>query len=68
MKIRAPKEDLLRAVQTTQNVVSGKSTLPILSNILIEATKGVVRFAATDLDMGISYNISDSRSNCIYGF
>ena len=57
MKIRAPKEDLLKAVQTTQNVVSSKSTLPILSNILIEATKDTMRFTATDLDMGISYNI-----------
>ncbi len=34
-----------------QNVVERRNTIPILSNILIEASKGKVVFTATDLDI-----------------
>lgn len=53
MKFNALKEDLLKTTQTVQNAISAKSSLPILSNILIEADKNNIRFTATDLDMGI---------------
>ncbi len=54
MKIKTSKGPLLKAIQTLQNVVSVKATLPILSNFLIETQKGKVHMAATDLDVGIS--------------
>jgi len=54
MKIKTLKEDLLKATQTVQNVISPHTTLPILSNILIEAIRDEVRLTATDLDIGIS--------------
>ena len=57
MKLRVPKDILLSAIQTVQNVVSSKTTLPILSNILIETKKSTLRFNATDLDIGISCEI-----------
>ena len=56
MRIRTTKEPLLKTIQILQNVISSKATLPILSNILIEAQKTKVHMAATDLDVGISLN------------
>jgi len=54
MKIKTSKDELLACVQTVQNVVSTKTTLPILSNILIESKKDILKLSATDLDIGIS--------------
>lgn len=54
MKIKAQKDVLLNGIQTVQNVITTKSVLPILSNILIEAQEDRVRLTATDLDIGIS--------------
>ena len=54
MKFTIPKHELLSAIQTVQNVVSSKMTLPILSNILIDARKSTLKMNATDLDIGIS--------------
>lgn len=57
MKIKATKENLTNGIQTVQNIVSTRATLPILSNILVEAKKGALRLNATDLDIGISCEI-----------
>ena len=54
MKLKVPKAELQTAIQTVQNVVSSKTTLPILSNILLDARKSKLRLNATDLDIGIS--------------
>ncbi len=54
MKIKAFKDDLIQGSQTVQNVISPRTTLPILLNILIEAKKDRVSFTSTDLDIGIS--------------
>lgn len=54
MKFKAKKEPLLNGIQTVQNIITLKATLPILSNILIETQKEGVRLTATDLDIGIS--------------
>ena len=57
MKIQVSKDDLLSGLQTVQNVVSSKMTLPILSNILMETKKNSLKLNATDLDIGISCEI-----------
>ncbi len=57
MKIEVEKNTLLGGIQKVQNVISSKSTLPILSNILIEAQQGKLKLTATDLDIGISCSI-----------
>lgn len=58
MKIKLLKDDLLLGIQTVQNVVAPKTTLPILSNILLEANrKNLLKLNATDLDLGISCEI-----------
>lgn len=54
MKFKVEKSNLAAAIQTVQNVITSKSALPILSNILIEAQTDVLRLTATDLDIGIT--------------
>jgi len=54
MKFKTNKNQLLETIQKVQNAVSPKTTLPILSNMLLEARKNEVKVTATDLDMGIS--------------
>ncbi|MFH1411358.1 MAG: DNA polymerase III subunit beta [Candidatus Omnitrophota bacterium] len=58
MEIKTTKEALLEGIQTVQNAVSLKSSLPILSNVLIEAEKGELNLTATDLDIGICSKIT----------
>lgn len=54
MKFKANKSILLNGIQTVQNIITTKSALPILSNILIETQQDKIRLTATDLDIGIS--------------
>ncbi len=54
MKIKILKQNFLKNIQHVQNIISSKSSLPILSNILIEAEKNKVILTSTDLDIGIS--------------
>lgn len=53
MKFSATKEILLEGIQEVQTAINVKSSLPILSNILIEATDDNVVLTTTDLDIGI---------------
>jgi len=54
MKLKMKRDDLLIGIQTVQNVVSSKATLPILSNVLLEISNNILKLNATDLDIGIS--------------
>jgi DNA polymerase III subunit beta len=54
MKIKILKQVFLKNIQHVQNIISSKNSLPILSNILIEAEKNKVTLTSTDLDIGIS--------------
>lgn len=53
MKIKILKSDLVRNIQNVQNVIPSRSSLPILSNVLIEADKNNIKMTSTDLDIGI---------------
>ncbi len=57
MKFSVSKEKLLEGLQTVQNVVSTRTTLPILSNVLLQANDGTLRLTTTDLDVGVSGTI-----------
>ena len=57
MKIKVTKENLLKGIQIVQNIISNKTTLPILSNILLETHINKIKLNATDLDIGISCEI-----------
>lgn len=53
MKFSVSKEKLIEGLQTVQNVVSTRTTLPILSNVLLQAGEGGLQLTTTDLDVGI---------------
>jgi DNA polymerase-3 subunit beta len=57
MELVVRKNDLLRELQFFQGIVERKNTIPILANVLMEAKGEVVRFLATDLEVGL-------RSHC----
>ena len=57
MKFSVSKDHLLAGLQTVQNVVSTRTTLPILSNVLLRADEGELRLTTTDLDVGVSGSI-----------
>jgi DNA polymerase-3 subunit beta len=54
MKFKIEKNNLMGAIQVVQSIITTKSALPILSNILIEAQSEVLKLTATDLDIGIT--------------
>lgn len=53
MKISIERGTLLKAVAQAQSVVERRNTIPILSNVLIEAEGDTVQFRATDLDIEV---------------
>jgi len=53
MEFTVSKTDLVRELNLSQGVVEKKTTIPILSNILLEAKGGRVVLTATDLELGI---------------
>jgi DNA polymerase-3 subunit beta len=53
MKFTIAKEELLRGLARAQSVIEKKSTLPILSNVLVEAAGDIVTLVATDLEVGV---------------
>ncbi len=53
MKISVTKEDLSNGLQSVQNVVGTRSTLPILSNVLLVASENKLELRATDLEVSI---------------
>jgi DNA polymerase III subunit beta len=53
MKFSVSKDKLLEGLSTVQNVVSTRTTLPILSNVLLQAGEGEIRLTTTDLDVGV---------------
>src|SRR5438093_5214762 len=54
MNLTISKEQILNGLQAVQNVVSTRTTLPILSNVLMRAEGDRLGFTATDLDVTIS--------------
>ena len=53
MEITVSRQDLVKELTATQGVVERKTTIPILSNFLIEAEGGRLNITATDLDQAI---------------
>lgn len=53
MKFNTTKDVLIKGIQNVQTAINTKSTLPILANILIEATDNNVVLTTTNLDIGI---------------
>lgn len=53
MEITVSRQDLVRELTATQSVVERKTTIPILSNFLVEADGDRLNITATDLDQAI---------------
>src|SRR5579864_3343753 len=53
MEISVSKFDLLKELTATQGVVERKTTIPILSNFLFEASGDKLAITATDLDLSL---------------
>jgi len=53
MEITVSKSELLRELTATQGVVERKTTIPILSNYLFEASGDKLSLTATDLDLSL---------------
>ncbi len=53
MEFTVSKADLVRELSLSQGVVEKKTTIPILSNVLLEAAEDRITLTATDLELGI---------------
>jgi len=60
MKLTITREQLQEGLIAVAASVPAKTTLPILSNILLEATKEGIRLSGTDLDIAVSTTVSAS--------
>src|SRR5271167_297724 len=57
MNLTIAKDQLIHGLQSVQNIVSTRTTLPILSNVLLSAANNRLEFTATDLDVSISCSV-----------
>lgn len=53
MRLTIPQPQFLQTLQTVEHAVNDRSTLPILTNILLETNEQELVLTATDLDIGI---------------
>ena len=53
MEFRIDKDTFLKALQKVQGIVERRNTMPILSNVLIEASTDRLYITATDLEVGM---------------
>src|SRR5690242_14339842 len=54
MNLTISKEQIINGLQSVQNVVSTRTTLPIRSNVLLRAEGEKLELTATDLDATIA--------------
>jgi DNA polymerase-3 subunit beta len=57
MKITSNREKLLHAFQTVAAIAPARSPKPILQNVKLEVTKDSATLMATDLEVGIRYEV-----------
>ncbi len=61
MELKIATTELAKALGRSQGIVEKKSTMPILSHVLLEAKKGQLVVSATDLDLAVS---SEHEEGC----
>jgi len=59
MKFNLNQQDLQRSLNYCQGVIEKRSTLPILSNVLLDASSSKLTITATDLDLIFIHQISN---------
>ena len=62
MKATVLQENLAHGLNTVSRAVASRSTLPVLSNILVATDEGRLRLSATNLELGITYWIGPASS------
>ncbi len=60
MNLAISKDQILNGLQSVQNIVSTRTTLPILSNVLLQAEGNRLDLTATDLDVTITCSVEAS--------
>src|SRR5499425_249371 len=58
MKLTIERAALLKALSHVQSVVERRTTIPILSNVLLRAEAGRLALSATDMDLEIIERVS----------
>ncbi len=59
MKFSVNQQDLQKSLNYCQGVIEKRSTLPILSNVLLDASNGNLTITATDLDLIFIHQIQN---------
>ena len=59
MKFNVNQQDLQEALNYCQGVIEKRSTLPILSNILLDASNSKLKITATDLDLIFMHQLNN---------
>jgi DNA polymerase-3 subunit beta len=57
LKATCARKDLFEGVQTVGHAVSGRTSLPILSHVLIQAEEGAIKLMASDTELSIALTI-----------
>lgn len=58
MEIKIAKSELMKGLSLVQGVVEKKTTMPILSNVLMEAKGKTLTIIATDLEVGVNCKLN----------
>ena len=58
MKFTITREQLQEGLTAVAAAIPAKTTLPVLANVLLEATKNGIRLSGTDLDIAVSTTVS----------
>ena len=53
MRVTIERSAFLKSLNHVQSVVERRNTIPILSNVLVQASAGKLRLTATDLDIEV---------------
>ena len=61
MKLSVARSELLDALSVVGKGMSARSTLPILSGILMSASDGKIQLQATDLEVSVRTDMCCSR-------
>ena len=62
MNIQINRETLLKPLTSVTSIVEKRHTLPILSNLLLEAKQNKIHLSATDLEMQISLSVDSATA------
>jgi len=57
MKIKVQKDSLLKSLQKVSNIITSRTTLPVLANVLLEAQDGKLTLTTTDLELRLTTSL-----------